>query len=50
VPTYTLGEFAGNETEEVADPFGQDLEAYRISLTQLKFLVDRLIHKIIESE
>lgn len=49
VPTYTLGEFAGNEADEIPDPFGQDLEAYRTSLSQLKFLVDRLIHKIIES-
>jgi protein-tyrosine-phosphatase len=46
---FTLSEFAGDASGEVVDPYGQDLEAYRASLAQIKFLVDRLLHKIIES-
>ena len=45
---YTLGEFTGDEAGEVLDPYGQDIETYRRSLSQLKLLVDRLIDKIIE--
>ncbi len=45
---YTLGEFTGDEAGEVLDPYGQDMETYRRSLSQLKLLVDRLINKIIE--
>jgi protein-tyrosine-phosphatase len=46
---YTLSEYAGDETGEVLDPYGQGLEVYRRSLFQIKLLVDRLINKIIES-
>ncbi|MCX5779683.1 MAG: low molecular weight protein arginine phosphatase [Firmicutes bacterium] len=46
---FTLSEFTGDASGEVVDPYGQDLEAYRASLAQIKFLVDRLLHKIIES-
>ncbi|MDD3364492.1 MAG: low molecular weight protein arginine phosphatase [Syntrophomonas sp.] len=45
---YTLGEFTGDEAGEVLDPYGQDMDTYRRSLSQLKLLVDRLIIKIIE--
>jgi len=45
---YTLGEFTGDEAGEVLDPYGQDIETYRRSLSQLKLLVDKLINKIIE--
>jgi len=47
--TYTLGEFTGDEIGEVLDPYGQNINAYRRSLAQLKILVDRLINIIIES-
>jgi protein-tyrosine-phosphatase len=50
IQIFTLSEYIGDASGEVMDPYGQDLEAYRRSLTQIKFLVDRLLHKIIESE
>lgn len=50
VNTYTLSEFIGDGAGEVLDPYGQDLEAYRRNLGQLKLLVDRLLFKIIESK
>ena len=45
---YTLSEFTGDVTGEVIDPYGHGPEAYRKSLCQLKLLVDKLFHKIIE--
>lgn len=47
---YTLSEYTGDEAGEVLDPYGQDINAYRQSLVQLKILVDRLINRIIESK
>jgi len=35
---------------EVHDPYGQDIDAYRHTLAQLNYLVDRLLQKIIESD
>ena len=46
---FTLSEYAGDEAGEVLDPYGKGLGVYRRSLEQIKFLVDRLLHKIIES-
>jgi protein-tyrosine-phosphatase len=45
---YTLGEFTGNEAGEVLDPYGQDIVTYRSCVSQLKLMMDRLIHKIIK--
>lgn len=50
VNTYTICEYTGDKTGEVLDPYGQNLDAYRRSLFQLKLLVDRLTDKIIESK
>jgi len=47
---YTLSEFTGDDAGEVRDPYGQDINAYRHSLVQLKLLVDRLINIVIESK
>ncbi len=45
---FTLGEFTGDVVQEVSDPYGKDLDAYRKSRLQLQHLTDRLIDKIIE--
>ena len=47
---FTLSEFTGDASGEVIDPYGQDLQAYRRSSAQIKYLVDRLLNKIIKSE
>lgn len=47
VNIYTLSEFTGNDTGEVLDPYGHGQEVYQQSLLQIKLLVDRLFHKII---
>lgn len=48
-PIFTLSEFIGDDSIEVMDPYGRGLAAYRRSREQIKFMVDRLLHKIIES-
>jgi len=48
--TYTIGEFAGNPEEEVLDPYGRGIAAYRACRDQLKIMVDGLLNKIIESK
>ena len=50
LPVYTLAEYAGEPAMEVQDPYGQDIKAYRDTLAQLDYLVDRLLQKIIESD
>ncbi|MEQ8237041.1 MAG: low molecular weight protein arginine phosphatase [Syntrophomonadaceae bacterium] len=50
LPVYTLAEYAGDPAMEVQDPYGQDINAYRHTLGQLEYLVDRLLQKIIESD
>ncbi|NMC27182.1 MAG: low molecular weight protein arginine phosphatase [Syntrophomonadaceae bacterium] len=50
LPVYTLAEYAGDAALEVPDPYGQDINAYRHTLAQLDYLVDRLLRKIIESD
>jgi len=50
LPVYTLAEYAGDPAMEVHDPYGQDIDAYRHTLAQLNYLVDRLLQKIIESD
>jgi protein-tyrosine phosphatase len=45
---YTLGEFTGDAGREILDPYGQGLDAYRKSLSQLQLMIDRLVDKIIE--
>lgn len=49
LPVYALAEYAGAGETEVQDPFGMDLETYRLTLVQIKDMVDRLLEKIIES-
>jgi len=50
VQVFTLAEYAGEAAMEVQDPYGQDINAYRHTLEQLDYLVDRLLQKIIESD
>lgn len=45
---HTLGEFAGGETAEVEDPYGQGLQAYRRSFDQIEYLISRIVIKIVE--
>ena len=38
---FNLGELAGSKSEEVYDPYGGDLEQYRITARQLQQLIDQ---------
>lgn len=46
---YTFNEFTGDQSGEVMDPYGHGQEVYQQSLFQIKLMVDRLLHKILES-
>ncbi len=43
---FSLSEFCGEKAEDIQDPFGLDMAAYRSSLNQLKVLVDKLYVKL----
>jgi protein-tyrosine-phosphatase len=42
---HLLGEFAG-KTGEVTDPFGGELDDYRVTLTELRDLVDGVVTRL----
>jgi protein-tyrosine-phosphatase len=44
---FTLFEYIG-ENEDVADPFGGDIETYRKSALQLKNVIEKILYKIKE--
>lgn len=48
VNIFTLGEFAGDGSGEVIDPYGHGREVYQECMIQLKQLVDMLSYKIIK--
>ncbi|WP_418791136.1 low molecular weight protein arginine phosphatase [Phosphitispora sp. TUW77] len=45
---YTLAEYAGNGKADVTDPFGQSFEVYRESAGEIRELVEKVIHKILQ--
>lgn len=42
---YTLAEYAGLPEEDVSDPYGQGIEAYRLARQQIESLLKRIINQ-----
>lgn len=42
---YTLAEYAGLPEEDVSDPYGQGMEAYRLARQQIESLLKRIINQ-----
>lgn len=42
---YTLAEYAGLPTEEVSDPYGQGIEAYRLARQQIESLLEIIVNR-----
>ena len=40
---YTLAEYSGQPEEEIPDPYGQSIEAYRLALQQIKSLLELIV-------
>ena len=49
---YVLGEYAGKEGDEaeVSDPFGGDLEVYRLTCRQLETFIAAVVERIVQEE
>jgi protein-tyrosine-phosphatase len=45
VPVFTLGEFAGGD-EELADPFGQGIDAYRSAAGKIRELLVKTVDRL----
>jgi len=45
---YTLAEYAGSQGTDVTDPFGQPVGVYRESALEIRELVEKVIHKILQ--
>ena len=45
---YTLAEYAGTQGADVTDPFGQSVGVYRESALEIRELVEKVIHKILQ--
>jgi len=43
---HLLGEYAGRETDEIADPYGGDLDAYRETYRQLAELLPVVLRRL----
>ena len=49
---HVLGEYAGRQGDEaeVSDPFGGDLEVYRVTCTQLETFIEAVVERIAQEE
>lgn len=43
---FTLAEFAGQNNEDVEDPFGQDLESYQRSAIQINNCLEKILDRL----